>query len=141
MAVKKGDTVKVHYTGTLEDGEVFDSSQGHDPLSFTVGSGQVIPGFEDAVLGMEIGGKKDVLIPVERAYGKRKEEMVIVAPVEQIPPGLDPEIGQMLEVGGTGGEILKVRVVALDDENITLDANPPLAGMDLNFSIELVSVG
>jgi len=141
MAVKKGDTVQVHYTGTLEDGEVFDSSQGHDPLSFTVGTGQVIPGFEDAVVGMEIGDKKAVLIPVERAYGERKEEMVIVAPVEQIPPGLDPEIGQMLEVGGTGGEILKVRVVALDDKNITLDANPPLAGMDLNFSIELVSVG
>ncbi len=141
MAVKDGDTVKVHYTGTLEDGEVFDSSEGHDPLSFTVGGGQVIPGFEDAVVGMEIGDKKDIMIPVERAYGKRKEEMVIVAPVEQIPPGLDPKIGQMLEVGGVEGEILKVRVVALDDENITLDANPPLAGMDLNFSIELVGVG
>jgi peptidylprolyl isomerase len=141
MAVKNGDTVRVHYTGTLEDGEVFDSSQGHDPLSFTVGSGQVIPGFDDAVMGMVVGEKKDVLIPVERAYGERKEEMVIVAPVEQIPPDLEPEIGQMLEVGGTGGEILQVRVVGLDDENITLDANPPLAGMALNFSIELVSVG
>lgn len=141
MAVKNGDTVKVHYTGTLEDGEIFDSSQGHDPLSFTVGSGQVIPGFDDAVIGMVVGEKKDVLIPVDRAYGERKEEMVIVAPVEQIPPDLEPEIGQMLEVGGTGGEILQVRVVGLDDENITLDANPPLAGMDLNFSIELVSVG
>jgi peptidylprolyl isomerase len=141
MAVKDGDTIKVHYTGKLEDGEVFDSSEGHDPLSFTVGGGQVIPGFEDAVVGMEIGDKKDVMIPVERAYGERKEEMVIVSPVEQIPPGLDPEIGQMLEVGGAGGEVLKVRVVALDDENITLDANPPLAGMALNFSIELVGVG
>ena len=102
MAVMKGDTVKVHYTGTLADGEVFDSSRGHDPLSFTVGSGQVIPGFSDAVLGMEVGEKKDVLIPVERAYGQRKEEMVLVAPVRQIPPGLDPEIGQILEVGGPG---------------------------------------
>jgi peptidylprolyl isomerase len=140
MAVKQGDTVKVHYTGSLADGEVFDSSRGHDPLSFTVGSGQVIPGFSDAVVGMEVGEKKDVQIPVERAYGERNEEMVIVAPVEQIPPGLDPEIGQLLEVGGTGGEILKVRVVDLDDKNITLDANPPLAGQDLNFSIELVGV-
>lgn len=140
MAVMNGDTVKVHYTGTLADGEVFDSSRGHDPLSFTVGSGQVIPGFSDAVLGMEVGEKKDVLIPVERAYGQRKEEMVLVAPVQQIPPGLDPEIGQMLEVGGSGGELLRVRVVELDDQNITLDANPPLAGLDLNFSIELVSV-
>ncbi len=140
MAAKHGDTVQVHYTGTLEDGEIFDSSQGHDPLSFTVGSAQVIPGFSDAVVGMEVGEKKDVLIPVQRAYGERKEEMVIVAPVEQIPPDLEPEIGQMLEVGGTGGEILQVRVVGLDDENITLDANPPLAGIDLNFSIQLVSV-
>ncbi|MEE4164679.1 MAG: peptidylprolyl isomerase [Desulfocapsaceae bacterium] len=140
MAVKQGDTVQVHYTGSLTDGEVFDSSQGHDPLSFTVGSGQVIPGFSDAVVGMEVGDKKDVQIPVERAYGERDEEMVIVAPVEQIPPGLDPEIGQLLEVGGTGGEILRVRVVDLDDKNITLDANPPLAGQDLNFSIELVGV-
>ena len=139
--IENGKTVKVHYKGTLADGEVFDTSEGRDPLEFEMGSGQVIPGFDDAVMGMAVGEKKDVLIPVERAYGERKEEMVIVAPVEQIPPDLEPEIGQMLEVGGTGGQILKVRVVGLDEENITLDANPPLAGMDLNFSIELVSVG
>ena len=141
MAVQQGDKVAVHYTGTLDDGEIFDSSKGHDPLSFTVGSGEVIPGFSDAVIGMEIGETKEVSIPKDRAYGERQEEMVIVAPVSQIPEGLDPEIGQVLEVGGTGGEVLQVRVVALDDETITLDANPPLAGMDLNFSIELVSVG
>ena len=140
MAVKQGDKVHVHYTGTLTDGEVFDSSQGHDPLTFTVGSGEVIPGFDDAVVGMEIGEKKEVLIPKDRAYGEVKDEMIIVAPVSQIPPDLNPEIGQMLEVGGTGGEVLKVRVVALDEENITLDANPPLAGEDLNFAIELVAV-
>jgi peptidylprolyl isomerase len=138
MAVKQGDKVKVHYTGTLEDGKIFDSSQGKPPLSFTIGSGQVIPGFNDAVIGMEVGETKDVTIPVEQAYGERKDELVIIAPVEQIPPDLKPEIGQMLEVGGASGEILKVRVVELDENNITLDANPPLAGQDLNFQIQLV---
>jgi len=138
MAVKQGDIVKVHYTGTLEDGKIFDSSQGKPPLSFTIGSGQVIPGFNDAVIGMEVGETKDVTIPVEQAYGERKDELVIIAPVEQIPPDLKPEIGQMLEVGGASGEILKVRVVELDENNITLDANPPLAGQDLNFQIQLV---
>lgn len=138
MAIKQGDTVKVHYTGTLEDGEIFDSSQGKPPLSFTIGSGQVIPGFNDAVIGMEVGETKDVTIPVEQAYGERKDELVIIAPVEQIPPGLKPEIGQMLEVGGASGDILKMRVVQLDDKNITLDANPPLAGQNLTFQIEIV---
>ena len=138
MAIKQGDTVKVHYTGTLEDGEIFDSSQGKPPLSFTIGSGQVIPGFNDAVIGMEVGETKDVTIPVEQAYGERKDELVIIAPVEQIPPGLKPEIGQMLEVGGASGDILKMRVVQLDEKNITLDANPPLAGQKLKFQIQLV---
>ena len=140
MAVKNGDEVKVHYTGTLNNGEVFDSSEGREPLAFTIGSGQVIAGFNDAVIGMEPGEKKSVKIPVEQAYGERKDEMVIVAPVEQIPPDLDPQIGQMLEVGGSQGEVLRVRVVGLDDENITLDANPPLAGEELNFEIELVEI-
>jgi len=140
MAVKQGDSVMVHYTGSLNDGEVFDSSEGRDPLEFTVGGGQVIPGFNDAVIGMEIGDKKELKIPVDRAYGERKEEMVLVAPVSHIPPDLEPEIGQMLEVGGANGEILKVTVVGLDEENITLDANPPLAGHDLYFQIELVGV-
>ncbi|MBT8334458.1 MAG: FKBP-type peptidyl-prolyl cis-trans isomerase, partial [Deltaproteobacteria bacterium] len=88
--------------------------------------------------GMEVGETKDVTIPAERAYGERKDELVIIAPVEQIPPGLKPEIGQMLEVGGASGDILKMRVVELDEKNITLDANPPLAGQNLTFQIELV---
>lgn len=141
MAAKNGDTVKVHYTGTLNDGEVFDSSEGREPLSFTIGSGQVIPGFNDALIGMEPGEEKSVKIPVDKAYGERKDEMVIVAPVEQIPPDLEPEIGQMLEVGGPQGEVLRVIVVGLDENNITLDANPPLAGEELNFKIELVEIG
>ncbi len=141
MTVKNGDIVRVHYRGTLDDGSVFDSSEGKEPFTFTVGSGQVIPGFNDAVMGMAVGDVKDVRIPVDKAYGERAEEMVIVAPISHVPDGVTPEIGQMFEVGGTNGELLRVRVVALDDKQITLDANPPLAGEVLNFHIELIAIG
>jgi peptidylprolyl isomerase len=139
-AVKRGDNVKVHYTGTLSDGTVFDSSAGLEPLSFAVGSGQVIPGFDEAVVGMQVGESKQVHIPVEKAYGYRNEELVLQAPVEQIPPDLNPEVGMRLEMGGTNGEILRVMVTDLTDSHITLDANPPLAGEDLHFAIELVEL-
>lgn len=141
MSVQQGDTVKIHYTGTGADGAVFDSSEGKEPFTFTIGSGQVIPGFNDALIGMEVGEEKDVVIPVDRAYGERKDELVIVAPAAHIPADLEPEIGQELEVGGASGEILRVRVVALDDQHITLDANPPLAGQQLHFKIKLLAVG
>jgi peptidylprolyl isomerase len=136
--VKRGDKVKVHYTGTLADGSVFDSSRGLEPLSFAVGSGQVIPGFDEAVLGMEVGEAKTVQIPVDKAYGQRKAELVIQAPVTQIPPDLKPEVGMRLELGGANGEILRVVVTELNETHITLDANPPLAGEELTFAIELV---
>ncbi len=139
-AVKRGDNVKVHYTGTLSDGTVFDSSTGLEPLSFAVGSGQVIPGFDDAVVGMQVGESKTVHIPAEKAYGYRNEELVLQAPVEQIPPDLNPEVGMRLEMGGANGEILRVMVTDLTDSHITLDANPPLAGEDLHFAIELVEL-
>jgi peptidylprolyl isomerase len=139
-AAKRGDNVKVHYTGTLSDGTVFDSSAGLEPLSFAVGSGQVIPGFDEAVVGMQVGESKTVLIPVEKAYGYRNEELVLQAPVEQIPPDLNPEVGMRLEMGGANGEILRVMVTDLTDSHITLDANPPLAGEDLHFAIELVEL-
>lgn len=139
-AVKRGDNVQVHYTGTLSDGTVFDSSTGLEPLSFAVGSGQVIPGFDEAVVGMQVGESKTVLIPVEKAYGYRNEELVLQAPVEQIPPHLNPEVGMRLEMGGANGEILRVMVTDLTDSHITLDANPPLAGEELHFAIKLVEV-
>jgi peptidylprolyl isomerase len=139
-AAKRGDNVKVHYTGTLSDGTVFDSSAGLEPLSFAVGSGQVIPGFDEAVVGMQVGESKTVHIPVEKAYGCRNEELVLQAPVEQIPPDLNPEVGMRLEMGGANGEILRVMVTDLTDSHITLDANPPLAGEDLHFAIELVEL-
>ncbi len=135
---KRGDNVKVHYTGKLADGTVFDSSEGGDPLEFAVGSGQVIQGFEEGVLGMKVGESKVVEIPVAKAYGQRNEEMVIQAPIEQVPPDLQPELGMRLEMGGANGEILRVVVTEITDTHITLDANPPLAGKDLIFEIELV---
>jgi peptidylprolyl isomerase len=139
--VKKGDTVKIHYTGRLQDGSVFDSSSDREPLQFSIGRGQVIPGFEEAVVGMKIGDKKTVEIPCSKAYGERNPSMVIVVDRKHVPEGLNPEVGQRLEMGSPSGELVHVTVVKTDDQNITLDANPPLAGEDLTFDIELVEVG
>jgi peptidylprolyl isomerase len=135
---KRGDNVKVHYTGKLADGTIFDSSDGGDPLEFALGSGQVIQGFDEGVVGMKVGEAKVVEIPVAKAYGERNPEMVIQAPIEQVPPDLNPELGMRLEMGGANGEVLRVVVVEITDTHITLDANPPLAGEDLTFEIELV---
>ena len=136
--VRKGDSVKVHYTGSLADGTVFDSSVGREPLAVTVGSGQVIAGFDEALLGMMVGEKKTVLIPVDKAYGARNEEMVMEVPIEQVPPDLDAEVGSRLELGGMNGELIRVVVSAISTTHITLDANPPLAGKDLTFTIEVL---
>jgi peptidylprolyl isomerase len=140
-AVKQGDTVQIHYTGTLADGSVFDSSAGHDPLRFTVGQGQVIAGFEEAILGMSVGDSKQVTIPVDKAYGRRNEDLVIQAPREHIPADLDPQVGQRLQMGGAGGELVQVMVTEISPTHVTLDANPPLAGKELNFQIELIAIG
>jgi peptidylprolyl isomerase len=137
---ENGNTVKIHYTGTLSDGSVFDSSEGHDPLEFKIGSGQVIVGFEEAVIGMSVGESKDVTIPAEKAYGPYQDELVIKAPRDRIPPEIDPQVGQRLQMGGTGGELILVNVIEVTDEHVTLDANPPLAGKDLSFQIELMEI-
>jgi len=137
---KNGDTVKINYKGTLDDGTVFDSSEGRDPLSFTLGSGQVIPGFEEAVLGMTVGENKSINIPADKAYGQRNEEMIIEAPRDQVPPEITPEIGLKLQMGGPNGEVVVVEITEVTDSHIKLDANPPLAGKDLNFDIELVAI-
>ncbi|MDH3329861.1 MAG: peptidylprolyl isomerase [Desulfobulbaceae bacterium] len=137
---KQGDTVKIHYTGKLNDGTVFDTSDGRDPLSFKIGGGQVIPGFEEAVLGMAKDEKKNVTIPPEKAYGPRKEEMVINVPRNQVPPDINPETGQRLQMQGPNEQMIIVEITEVTEENITLDANPPLAGKDLIFDIELVEI-
>lgn len=137
---KKGDTVKIHYTGTLADGTVFDSSAGREPLSFTIGSGQVIPGFEEAVTGMVRDEKKTITIPVDKAYGPRNEELVFNVPCSQVPPEITPEIGQRLQMQGPHNQPIIVTVTEVTDVHILLDANPPLAGKELNFAIELVEI-
>jgi peptidylprolyl isomerase len=137
---KNGDTVKIHYTGRLQNGTVFDSSSEGEPLQFSIGSGQVIPGFEEAVTGMQIGEKKTTLIPSDKAYGERNPSMVMVVDRKHVPPEIDPEVGQRLQVGSPDGQLLAVTVVEVGEENITLDANPPLAGEDLTFDIELVEI-
>ena len=139
-AAKQGDTVKIHYTGTLADGSVFDSSAGHEPLEFLIGSGQVIVGFEEAVLGMSVGESKKVTIPAAKAYGAYDESLVMETPREHVPPDLDLQVGQRLQMGGAGGELIQVRVTEVNPTHVTLDANPPLAGKDLTFQIEMVAI-
>ena len=138
--VKNGDTVKIHYTGRLQDGTVFDSSSDSEPLQFKIGSSQVIPGFEEAVTGMAVGEKKNVHIPCDKAYGEQNPSLIMVVEREHIPAEINPEIGQRLEVGSPSGQLLAVTVIEVNEENITLDANPPLAGKDLTFDIELMEI-
>lgn len=135
--VKDGDTVKVHYTGTLEDGTVFDSSEGRDPLEFTLGQGQLIAGFEKTVFGMTAGESRTVNIPAEEAYGPYREEMVLAVPRSQFPPDMSPEPGMQLQVGQDDGEGMLVTITNITDAEVTLDANHPLAGKNLTFTIQL----
>lgn len=137
---KSGDTVAIHYTGTLEDGSEFDSSVNRDPLQFTLGSGQVISGFDKAVEGMAVGDSKSVKIPVEDAYGPRREEMVHEVPRTALPSDLNPEEGMRLQAKDQGGQVMNLTVTAISDDSITVDGNHPLAGKALNFDIELVDI-
>ena len=140
MQAKKGDTVHVHYKGTLDDGTEFDSSEGSEPIVFTIGAGQVIPGFEDAIEGMSAGDRKTEKIDAGNAYGERRDELVFTVPREQMPEGTDVEVGDMLRVGFPDGSNAAVQVAALDEQSVTLDANHPLAGKNLTFELELVSI-
>ena len=137
---KQGDKVKVHYKGFLEDGTVFDSSLDHDPLEFTIGNGEIIPGFEKAVIGMDVGERKTVDIPPEDAYGEYNEMARLEVPRANLPDHINPEIGMMLQLTTPQNTQVLVRVTDMDDENVVLDANHPLAGKNLKFEIELVDV-
>ena len=137
---KSGDTVKIHYTGTLDDGTQFDSSAGREPLEFKLGSGQVIPGFDKAVNGMAVGESKEVNIAPEDAYGPRHEQMIQEVPRSALPPDLTPEVGVGLQARGQDGQAIDLTVTAVNEESITVDGNHPLAGKALNFAIELVSI-
>ena len=140
MPASSGDSVRIHYTGRLDDGTVFDSSDGRAPLAFTVGSGQVIPGFDQAVDGMEPGESQTVRIPAEEAYGARRDDMVLEVPRSAFGDET-PEAGMRVQLGLDGGGSLDAAIVAVGDETVTLDANHPLAGQALTFDIELVEIG
>jgi len=145
---KQGDKVRVHYTGRLDDGEVFDSSECEEdgcgcesgPLEFVIGEGNVIPGFEAAVSGMSVGDSKEVKIPMDEAYGPYQEELVGVVERSRLPEDMVPEIGGQLEVTGENGETFPVLITDLTDTEVTLDANHPLAGRNLTFDIRLIEI-
>lgn len=137
---KNGDKVQVHYTGKLDDGTVFDSSEGRNPLTFELGAGKVIPGFEAAVVGMQEGETKTAHIPADEAYGPYQQEMVITIPRDQFPPDIEPQVGQQLELRSSNNDTFAVRVKEVSDSAVTLDGNHPLAGENLNFDIQLVEI-
>lgn len=138
--VQHGDKIKVHYHGKLRSGETFDSSSGREPLEFTVGSGQVIKGFDEGVKGMKVGDKKTVEIAVGDAYGEKQQEMMIEFPKEQFPADMNPEVGMQLMMSNGSGQNFPVTVAEVKEDSVILDANHPLAGQDLIFDLELVEI-
>ena len=137
---KQGDTVKVHYTGKLDDGSVFDTSAEREPLEFTVGAGSVIPGFEQAVIGLQPGESRETTIDATNAYGQRSSDLVTEVKREQLPQELEVSVGQQLQVSMANGQTAVVMVTDITDTSVIIDANHPLAGQDLTFSIELVEI-
>ncbi len=137
--VKNGDTVKVDYTGTLDDGSVFDSSKGRTPLEFMVGGGGVISGFDSAVLGMKVGETKTVHIPIDEAYGQSRSDLIVTIPRSQLPD-VSPEVGQTLTLQQPNGRTVNVKVTKVTLTEVTLDLNHPLAGKDLNFEITVIEI-
>ncbi|MFQ6007409.1 MAG: peptidylprolyl isomerase [Candidatus Zixiibacteriota bacterium] len=137
---KSGDTVKVHYTGKLEDGSVFDSSRDREPFELTIGSGMTIPGFENGIVGMAVGDTITITIPPEEAYGPRREDLVSTISRDQIPPNITPEVGQQLQMQHPSGNIINVTITDVMPDSVTFDANHPLAGKTLIFEIELMEI-
>ena len=140
MAAQAGDTVKIHYKGTLDDGSVFDSSEGREPLGFRLGTGQVIQGFDDAVTGMNVGERKTVRILPEEAYGEARDDLFLVVERRQLPTETPLEPGASLTIQQPDGRPVPVSVSAVDDDTVTLNANHPLAGQALTFALELVGI-
>ncbi len=136
----KGNNVKVHYTGKLTDDTVFDSSREREPLEFTVGAGQMIKGFDEAVEGMAVGESKNVTIPSAEAYGPKKDEAIVTVSKTQLPEGLKPEVGMQLEASQPDGRKQMLSIVEVKDEDVVLDGNHPLAGKDLVFDIEVMEI-
>ncbi|GBD42643.1 FKBP-type peptidyl-prolyl cis-trans isomerase SlyD [bacterium HR40] len=140
MAARQGDRVTVHYTGRLDDGTVFDTSEGREPIAFTLGAGQVIPGFERAIEGMEEGEIRTFTVPAEEAYGPHRPELVHRIARSEVPPQVELDPGARLEARDRAGNRVLLTVVEVTDEEVVLDANHPLAGMDLTFEVEVVRI-
>lgn len=138
--LKVNDTVKVHYTGTLKNGEVFDSSKGKEPLEFTIGAGQIIPGFENGIMGMKVDESKTINIAADDAYGARRDELVQEVPKAQLPAEINPQVGMQLMSQGPDGQQIPLVVTEVKETSITVDANHPLAGKDLIFEVSIVSI-
>jgi peptidylprolyl isomerase len=138
---KAGDTVKVHYNGTTEDGTLFATTSGKEPLAFTLGKGEIIPGFERAVEGMSVGEKQSVSLNPDEAFGAYREESVLEVPRSKLPEDIDPHVGMALESKAPDGSVTQMHVTKVSDKSVTLDGNHPLAGRKVNFEIELVSIG
>ena len=138
--VKEGDTITLHYKGSLDDGTVFDSSEGTQPLTFKVGDNQVIQGFDDGVRGMEVGESRQINIPADQAYGEYYEQLVTVVPRNAFPPEVTPAIGLVFEMELPSGESMPVRILEIEGDEVTLDANHLLAGEALHFEVQLVSI-
>ena len=137
---KAGDKVRIHYTGKLDDGTVFDSSSGREPLDFELGAGAVIPGFDTAVAGMNSGESKTVRIEAENAYGPRRDDMVMEVSRGEMPADMELEVGMQLQASPPGAPPVLLTVVSLGEETVTLDGNHPLAGQALTFDIELIEI-
>jgi peptidylprolyl isomerase len=137
---QEGDTVRIHYTGTLDDGTQFDSSVGRDPIEFTLGTNRVIPGFEAGVREMEVGEQKRIHIPAQEAYGERNDALIEEVPLQHFPQEMELSVGMRLQAQNPDGENFTVMVTALSETTATLDGNHPLAGEDLNFELELVEI-
>ena len=140
MPVKQGDKVKIEYKGTLDNGTVFDSSEGREPLEFEVGAGQVIPGFEKAVIDMEKGQEKEIHIPVEEAYGQHKDDLIKDFPRENLPKEQEPQVGMSLMMTLQTGQQVPAKIIEVNETSVKLDLNHPLAGKALNFHIKVVDI-
>ena len=138
--VKNGDTIKIHYKGRLDDGTVFDSSEGRAPLEFTVGGGMVIPGFDAGVMDMNVGDKKTIHIPAAEAYGEKHDHLVMEFPKDQFPEDMVPEEGMQLNMSSNTGQVIPVVITEVKDDTVMLDANHQLAGKDLIFDLELMEI-
>ena len=137
---KRGDSVRVHYIGKMRDGTRFDTSRDGDPLEFTIGDGKIIPGFEEIVIGMKQGDMKTVTVPSDEAYGPLRDDRIITVDRDRMPENVTPKVGQQVHMHGQGGESIPAIITGLTKKAVTLDANHPLAGKDLTFSVELIEI-